>query len=859
MHYEPDKILECFNTALHAFGFQNATKIKTEKPLSPVDKKKLTSEEINEKLTTLKLNRAGPLGIHILAEYDNKSINCVSDENAEIMTLTASGEGIGRKILSILAVMADLVDEKHKDSIATDYNILSNSEWAPVSHVPFYKLMGLNGSGFRIFDIYNQNHLNTPECRSEITIAISSFPILFLSNHASISLKKFFEKDTLHNNEKRNPDYLKPKISIFNDQKPFQIFINNFTPYSPKKDDQKKRTDFALRISIGITQADPKFCSVFAIGKNGVELYYVPSSITNSGSHFNILGRADPIKATDFLFLSRSHDHLPKELKIEPENFKKLDITKEQLLNNAMELYFFQHKDPKKYLDIIADLNTQLGLDNFFSASTRIRLFKAGNHHIFYAKNPTNNGRKYKPAQNPLPPFPSSDYVDVKNFLNKNFSHMGRQKQKNPNDDEHAVKLKLFAGKRTHVNLGQQVKNNLAPHWSGTGTKAADMVTKAFSDADAKRFYSNYLDACSPFHPTQKQTYSSGEVVEVTAPRAAQEWCHLIAHKDSNGDNNASNLVAGSFHANTEQCAIESAIRASSHYNKIKLKITAYLVPCEPQYKPLSNLPNAPQKYVEIKNLINKIHSNQNEAKLTPAWLYELITHGTPLKKETSTIQKKFIQTLLATLCPLEEISTHIEDMHEYYGLSNTCLELGGSSRKKLLLHRPLRNALRHLYDELSHQYYSSPPVAAFIRYRIFVDRLQKVNYVVDAMRDEFDINEYRLTRWFISACLNNDTSEITHDIDYDFESGAESENHEDLQAGKDTSAMSSFDSRENKKEKEKEREAEYTSDRGRSKQTKSSVSRNRLLDKNTSPPRSKKGRERDRGSINPPRRGTFK
>jgi hypothetical protein len=85
-----------------------------------------------------------------------------------------------------------------------------------------------------------------------------------------------------------------------------------------------------------------------------------------------------------------------------------------------------------------------------------------------------------------------------------------------------------------------------------------------------------------------------------------------------------------------------------------------------------------------------------------------------------------------------------------------------------------LRNVLRHLYDKLYNVYYKTLPVAAFIRYRIFVNRIKEVDYVVDAMRDEFDINEYRLTRWKISSLLNNNKSETKHDCDYDFNSGAE-------------------------------------------------------------------------------------
>lgn len=59
-----------------------------------------------------------------------------------------------------------------------------------------------------------------------------------------------------------------------------------------------------------------------------------------------------------------------------------------------------------------------------------------------------------------------------------------------------------------------------------------------------------------------------------------QEWCHLRGHGDG-GEERVGNFVAGSNHCNTEQLAIESAQRQSTHAGQADYRLftTAYLLP----------------------------------------------------------------------------------------------------------------------------------------------------------------------------------------------------------------------------------------------------------------------------------------
>lgn len=63
-----------------------------------------------------------------------------------------------------------------------------------------------------------------------------------------------------------------------------------------------------------------------------------------------------------------------------------------------------------------------------------------------------------------------------------------------------------------------------------------------------------------------------------------QEWCHLQGHGDGGGER-LGNFVSGSYHCNTEQLAIETGQRQTTHTQKggFQLRTTAYLFRNNPQ------------------------------------------------------------------------------------------------------------------------------------------------------------------------------------------------------------------------------------------------------------------------------------
>jgi hypothetical protein len=786
MTYEKNSILHCLNQAFAEFSVHVKIKYSAPPDAGPTDFNSGAPFSNNNEGQVEIIPTPAPVDVCTLAKLEKKSppiqkkelITIQKIATSDIITATFTDKNASKKLPAILATMADLIDREYQDKISSDCKKIldrySITDRPFISHIPFYKLMGLNGTGFKIFNICNMSPPQTNE-KPSIIISIVDLPILFANNGSNIKIKPIFDAmpKSEENINQRSYERLRNESGI-------QEFMNSFLYSSANNSGRQTRGDgFRARHSMMLVNPDPSFCQVLStddeVSKNTC---YIPSAITNSGGHFNLLGRADPEKDIDFLFFS--YNTLPTELKITSD--KRIDLTEplELALREIVIAYLSPYKEKHDISEAIKTVNghlDRLKLSNFFSESTRVRLFELDNDVFFYAKNPRDNIRRYKPEKYPLPPFPSSDYKYVRRLLTDNAPYMARQKRKNLTDDQHSFKLKLFMGKRKSVKLGEVIKKDLNPFWSTISGSAENVVALAFSDenVDAKHFYQQYLKECSPFHPPKIPNPFSEEKMTVTAPRADQEWCHLIAHKDSNGDNTAGNLVAGSFHANTEQCAIESAIRGSAHYDNIKLKITAYLIPSNPEY---SFLPSGPLDKVlrstEIKSLISQGNSLDEPNWLTPARLYMLIATGTPLKSGSPDAQNTLIDTIISISPAFGINNLTSKILREYYGFSEIGMEEEDTRDTQGSETQKLRNVLRHLYDKLYNVYYKTLPVAAFIRYRIFVNRIKEVDYVVDAMRDEFDINEYRLTRWKISSLLNNNKSETKHDCDYDFNSGAE-------------------------------------------------------------------------------------
>ncbi len=739
------------------------------------------TSDLNSKLTSLKINCSDPLGTWILAKkLDNATrAYCTSDFPYAYtpVKLTFPSKRNKGDLLTLFAKIAKEVDDHYKASIEACRMTLINQMSANnppsfnaenIVHIPFYGLMGLNGSGFKVFDIFNRENIRGLKKNGVLKLNVGNCPILFAVKGNKIQLKS----DYISDNKEQ-------------DEKPFRLFLNNFLTYEPKSRQHYDPIKHASRPSIISSENGPTFLEVLRLKKNTIESFLMPAAVMNKGGGFNLIGRADPLEEVEYRFFSRSFDDLPKDLKISRDNFCRLDDETIRDLDTYIGHSIFPNEAPHDRADILTRLRTKPNLEYFLTDSTRIKRYEtdlqneARHTLIYYAKNSVSAKRRNKPTDNPLPSFPSHNYKDdaigVRAFLNKAHAHIARQKPIDRHTQKREVALEYLDRARESVNLSKIIRESLLE--LGDHLKelsATNMIRHAYSIPVAKDFYQAYKTECLRTVPDNFPDF----------PSADQEWCHLIAHKDSLGNNSAKNLVAGSYHANTEQCAIESAIRASKYYDSIGLKITAYLVPNElwvrsfptgelnsylQEHSPLNigaqnphaveikNANTAPMEVEKTDAMENKNENAIEEEKddktkmqsdsILPENLYKLIMYGEPLPN-TNNDQCEFVHAILGELQRRGRKEVTGEHLFNYY-------------LEKKYENVIIKNALRSVFDDLSSQYYLHPPAAAFIRYRIFVGRVRKIDYVVDAMRDEFDVNEYRLTRWLISTALKDDQDEL--------------------------------------------------------------------------------------------------
>ncbi|HEY4242113.1 MAG TPA: DUF4157 domain-containing protein [Kofleriaceae bacterium] len=91
------------------------------------------------------------------------------------------------------------------------------------------------------------------------------------------------------------------------------------------------------------------------------------------------------------------------------------------------------------------------------------------------------------------------------------------------------------------------------------------------------------MEGASASAETRKAQGDGGLGAGAAYPR--QEWCHLVGHGDGGPEHDA-NLIAGTHYANTEQLALETAVRKLRRVGgkriRVRLKVTAYADPDAP-------------------------------------------------------------------------------------------------------------------------------------------------------------------------------------------------------------------------------------------------------------------------------------
>lgn len=192
-------------------------------------------------------------------------------------------------------------------------------------------------------------------------------------------------------------------------------------------------------------------------------------------------------------------------------------------------------------------------------------------------------------------PVPGETYVELNlpvsfaDVLGANYRKLHRF-QYIPNvDPNETIKRKWLNFKKWKddkiLGLSTKSKTNLGVLMGQSATEYAKQILNL---PNAKRIW-------------KKITNNSPEV------RTDQEWCHMQGRGDG-GPDDSKNLVAGSFHCNTEQLAIEMAQRLTTQTTEAEyeLRATAYMV--EPTHEPIT----IPLRRVAIKRKLSDIGDTED-------------------------------------------------------------------------------------------------------------------------------------------------------------------------------------------------------------------------------------------------------
>ena len=131
-------------------------------------------------------------------------------------------------------------------------------------------------------------------------------------------------------------------------------------------------------------------------------------------------------------------------------------------------------------------------------------------------------------------------------------------------------------------NKGNELFSNPAPRLQA-GAVMADIYNNFKYRAQVRPGYlsaTEFTDVVIASDADARTDWQQLRNTDAIALRVDEEWCHLRGHGD-NGQERVGNFVAGSFHCNTEQLAIESGQRLTTYNYQAGtfiLKSTAYLL-----------------------------------------------------------------------------------------------------------------------------------------------------------------------------------------------------------------------------------------------------------------------------------------
>jgi len=519
---------------------------------------------------------------------------------------------------------------------------------------------------------------------------------------------------------------------------------------------------------------------------------YIPSSLLAEGG-FSTIGRSDPIYDVEYWWW------------IEPTEVSRAQALLQVLTLDDKRKHPITPIDSGSFDRKIDGREFRFRPFVFFPKTTRqFTIWYASRLKQSLEKNPA--GRSRYPKRIPRQAFSKFLSSDAKAQLS-DFGSLGRKKVKgklnpSPRSSEGTEPSGSRISKPTGVrpgypvsgresNLGGIVRTSVGADVGmlPPALRSATDLVRAAREAAKKSGLSpavlaQYLQDTSP-------PYAKIDPENFDFP--PQEWCHLLAHGDG-GSDRLENLSAGSAHSNTEECAIEDAMRKSGQKASLRLKITAYMLPFAPTKRPRpSEHANAAAGLIK-----HIVRSSWFEPKQPAAAGGNMI----PERNRDLVVRRELRQWLLAgqdvaglpapdTMIPqiVEEIASYsnidISDPEKSREIARKIKfirgKIGIKNNDKVddneynfgayfpeLKNKDYKNiyyGLRRLYESTDRGIFSEIPVSLFHKYKLYISYKNDVSnkkrlifeYLVDSQREIFDRNNFNLLFYMVLTRITDE------------------------------------------------------------------------------------------------------
>ncbi|MBI5164955.1 MAG: hypothetical protein HY985_13770 [Magnetospirillum sp.] len=349
----------------------------------------------------------------------------------------------------------------------------------------------------------------------------------------------------------------------------------------------------------------------------------------------------------------------------------------------------------------------------------------------YFKKFTAQTGRKNKPFDGPVYCLTNwSNPALVKNQLFHRLfgSSLAPQRKKNKGADRKGQELKAPTQDRQSAQAVMSQK---------TATEAAGEVASVWG---------KYRSVASIIP-------GSGEMVmSRPIPPTDQEWCHLIGHGDG-GTETPENFVAGSKHCNTEQLAIECALRFDTElHNKLKARVTAYVPP-----ETMTRTKPKPGMCIEGRSFdYDQCVDREDIHAIVKFGLKKAVPEsGGPFKWIKLDMEPPGIPQDLKT--KRAALITSISAKIKFVLDGGNDISLLDSDIKKLHAwreHKDTYNQLSRIADEIVSKIFNMPTVASFIRYQVRLGETIVYDRIYDAQRESIDRNEFMIIYEDVRAAL---------------------------------------------------------------------------------------------------------